>query len=93
MVYGPWNILVILCELILSVSTVAAHLESALHSILCTNRDEYLDRPTQDAHFHSFQTGQYHLTSSVTGNVLSGRDVKAGGSWFGLNRVGRVALL
>jgi len=27
------------------------------------------------------------------GNVLSGRDVKAGGSWFGLNRAGRVALL
>lgn len=60
------------------------------YSILCTNRDEYLDRPTQDAHFHSFQTGQY---SSVDGNVLSGRDVRAGGSWLGLNRAGRVALL
>ncbi|KAJ3574137.1 hypothetical protein NP233_g1961 [Leucocoprinus birnbaumii] len=62
--------------------------------ILCTNRDEYLDRPTQDAHFHSFGMGPCPQSSSnVSGNILSGRDVKAGGSWFGLNRAGRVALL
>ncbi|KXN84332.1 hypothetical protein AN958_12747 [Leucoagaricus sp. SymC.cos] len=62
--------------------------------ILCTNRDEYLDRPTQDAHFHSFQSDQHPLNaSSVSDDILSGRDVKAGGSWFGLNRAGRVALL
>lgn len=62
--------------------------------ILCTNRDEYLDRPTQDAHFHSFQRDESTLdTSPVSGNILSGRDVKAGGSWLGLNRAGMVALL
>ncbi|KAF5348592.1 hypothetical protein D9756_009614 [Leucocoprinus leucothites] len=62
--------------------------------ILCTNRDEYLDRPTQDAHFHSFLDDPYSPnSSSVSGNILSGRDAKAGGSWFGLNRAGRVALI
>ncbi|KAF9451858.1 hypothetical protein P691DRAFT_806522 [Macrolepiota fuliginosa MF-IS2] len=62
--------------------------------IICTNRDEYLDRPTQDAHFHSFQDDHHRQNpSSVSGDILSGRDDKAGGSWFGLNRAGRVALL
>ena len=58
------------------------------HSILCTNRDEYLDRPTQDAHFHSFGTD-----NTDPYQVLSGRDGLAGGSWFGINRAGKVALL
>ncbi|TFK34760.1 NRDE protein-domain-containing protein [Crucibulum laeve] len=58
--------------------------------ILCTNRDEFLDRPTEEAHFHSFEN-KVHPENS--GNILSGRDVKAGGSWLGLNRAGRVALL
>jgi len=46
-----------------------------------------LDRPTQDAHFHSFgvDTDSYQ--------VLSGRDGLAGGTWFGINRTGKVALL
>ncbi|EJC98954.1 uncharacterized protein FOMMEDRAFT_95305, partial [Fomitiporia mediterranea MF3/22] len=54
---------------------------------LCTNRDEYLSRPTVNAHFHSFGR------ESIDNFVLSGRDLQAGGSWFGINRVGRVALL
>ncbi|KAK0487809.1 NRDE protein-domain-containing protein [Armillaria novae-zelandiae] len=54
--------------------------------ILCTNRDEFLDRPTLDARFHSFgRDGE--------GEVLSGIDVLGGGTWFGLTRAGRVALL
>ncbi|KAI5123135.1 hypothetical protein M0805_000838 [Coniferiporia weirii] len=57
--------------------------------ILCTNRDEYLSRPTINAHFHSFG---YERGFEDT-YVLSGRDVQAGGSWFGVNRDGRVALL
>ncbi|THH05663.1 hypothetical protein EW145_g4635 [Phellinidium pouzarii] len=56
-------------------------------SILCTNRDEYLSRPTVNAQFHSF--GRVSESSFV----LSGRDIQAGGSWFGINRDGRVALL
>ncbi|KAK0202129.1 NRDE protein-domain-containing protein [Desarmillaria ectypa] len=54
--------------------------------ILCTNRDEFLDRPTLDAHFHSFGKG-------LPQDVLSGIDVLGGGSWFGVSRAGRVALL
>ncbi|KAL5524773.1 hypothetical protein ACEPAF_9919 [Sanghuangporus sanghuang] len=57
--------------------------------ILCSNRDEYLSRPTSNAHFHCFGP-----ESDLNGNfVLSGRDLKAGGSWFGINRAGRIALL
>ncbi|KAG2009605.1 hypothetical protein CC2G_012517 [Coprinopsis cinerea AmutBmut pab1-1] len=58
--------------------------------ILCENRDEFIDRPTEDAHWHSFGDVQ---KQDEPGNVLSGRDIKAGGSWFGLNKEGRVALL
>ncbi|KAF8626003.1 hypothetical protein AX17_006726 [Amanita inopinata Kibby_2008] len=63
------------------------HPEYAL--ILCTNRDEFLERPTQDAHFHSFDD----KSSNGAANILSGRDELGGGTWFGLNRAGRVALL
>ncbi|KAK0221484.1 NRDE protein-domain-containing protein [Armillaria fumosa] len=55
--------------------------------ILCTNRDEFLDRPTLDAHFHSFGR------DVSEGDVLSGIDVLGGGTWFGLTRAGRIALL
>ncbi|KAJ3547054.1 hypothetical protein NMY22_g1813 [Coprinellus aureogranulatus] len=57
--------------------------------ILGENRDEFLDRPTQNAHWHNF--GQD--LQDVEGDVLSGRDMQAGGSWFGLNKAGRVAIL
>jgi len=56
--------------------------------ILCANRDEYLDRPTQNAQFHSFGIDPDQHP------VLSGRDELAGGSWLGINRrTGKVALL
>lgn len=58
--------------------------------ILGENRDEFIDRPTQDAHWHSFTDVR---KEDPPGSVLSGRDVKAGGSWFGMNDAGRVALL
>ncbi|PBK75243.1 DUF833-domain-containing protein [Armillaria solidipes] len=54
--------------------------------ILCTNRDEFLDRPTLDAHFHSFGRNKKE-------DVLSGIDVLGGGTWFGMTRAGRIALL
>lgn len=63
----------------------------ALCRILCTNRDEYLSRPTENAHFHSFGLGPEG--SSQASFVLSGRDLQAGGTWLGLNRAGRVAVL
>ncbi|KAI0786150.1 DUF833-domain-containing protein [Abortiporus biennis] len=65
------------------------HPEYAL--VLCSNRDEYLSRPTAAAHFHSFQ----HLVATEDAQlpVLSGRDLRAGGTWLGMTRAGRVALL
>jgi len=59
--------------------------------ILCTNRDEFLSRPTMDAKFHSF--GPEAESNLKEANVLSGRDLRAGGTWLGMNRFGRVALL
>jgi len=59
--------------------------------ILCSNRDEYLSRPTVRAHFHSFEgLGE---DRSGEGIVLSGRDLLAGGTWAGISRPGSVALL
>ncbi|RPD62580.1 DUF833-domain-containing protein [Lentinus tigrinus ALCF2SS1-6] len=65
------------------------HPEYAL--ILCSNRDEYLDRPTTHAHWHSFGPISGH--DDPRGSVLSGRDLLAGGTWAGVSRTGRVALL
>ncbi|KAF5381192.1 hypothetical protein D9757_007898 [Collybiopsis confluens] len=43
--------------------------------IICTNRDEFLDRPTESAHFHSFNKHE------ANPNVLSGIDNVGGGTW------------
>jgi len=59
--------------------------------ILCTNRDEFLSRPTMAAKFHSF--GPEAEIDLKEASVLSGRDLRAGGTWLGMNRFGRVALL
>ncbi|WP_066337731.1 NRDE family protein [Azohydromonas lata] len=48
--------------------------------VLAANRDEFLDRPA--AALHRWADG-----------TLAGRDLRAGGTWFGLNDVGRLALL
>ncbi|KAI0263984.1 NRDE protein-domain-containing protein [Gloeopeniophorella convolvens] len=66
--------------------------------ILCANRDEYLARPTAPAHFHSFAPVVAPEPAPGTapdsaGPVLSGRDMQAGGTWLGIARSGRVALL
>lgn len=64
----------------------------ALYSILCSNRDESLSRPTTEAHFHNF--GPEIESGVQDGFVLSGRDLRAGGTWLGINRdSGRIALL
>ncbi|KAG6900145.1 hypothetical protein C0993_002294 [Termitomyces sp. T159_Od127] len=59
--------------------------------ILLSNRDELLRRPTLDAHFHNFDTKAED--GSAQGGILSGRDILAGGTWFGVTRTGKVALL
>ncbi|KAG8214389.1 NRDE protein-domain-containing protein [Butyriboletus roseoflavus] len=58
--------------------------------ILCSNRDENLSRPTEPACFHTFG-GQ--LEPGQQTNILSGIDVKAGGTWLGVSRTGKLALL
>ncbi|KAJ4481898.1 NRDE protein-domain-containing protein [Lentinula aciculospora] len=55
--------------------------------ILCSNRDEYLARPTRSAYFHSFGH------EALKHNILSGIDEVGGGTWFGMTRTGKVALL
>jgi uncharacterized protein with NRDE domain len=51
--------------------------------VIASNRDEFLDRPTSPlAWWHHGQT-----------EILSGRDLTAGGTWFGLTRSGRMALV
>ncbi|KAF8576886.1 hypothetical protein K439DRAFT_1397035 [Ramaria rubella] len=74
--------------------------------VLCTNRDEYLSRPTLPAQWHSFDFRSSDVSNTGTplmklnlpdgdrkGSVLSGIDVLAGGTWFGINRRGEIALL
>lgn len=46
------------------------------------NRDEYHDRPTKTCHFWQDYP-----------NILGGRDLQAGGTWFAVNRNGSFALV
>jgi uncharacterized protein with NRDE domain len=48
--------------------------------VLAANRDEFYDRPTAPAGFWEEASG-----------LLAGRDLKAGGTWLGIDRGGRVA--
>ncbi|KAG9315994.1 NRDE protein-domain-containing protein [Chiua virens] len=57
--------------------------------ILCSNRDECLTRPTQPASFHSFGAPSHDQQP----HILSGIDLIAGGTWLGLSRTGKLALL
>ncbi|KAG9119687.1 hypothetical protein FRC07_005166 [Ceratobasidium sp. 392] len=58
--------------------------------ILTANRDEFISRPTLAAEWHSFDT---EPSPSGDLDVLSGRDVMAGGTWLGVNKNGDVAVL
>ncbi|TDL25383.1 DUF833-domain-containing protein [Rickenella mellea] len=60
--------------------------------ILCANRDEYLTRRTVDARFHgSLEHAPGSTRTAPT--TLSGIDLQRGGTWLGINRNGRVALI
>ncbi|KAF9020286.1 DUF833-domain-containing protein [Hymenopellis radicata] len=61
--------------------------------MMCTNRDEYLTRPTSDAHFHNFDHDSSGERGATSGQILSGIDLRGGGTWLGLNRSGRLAVL
>jgi len=57
--------------------------------ILLNNRDEFLARPTIPASVHHFGKTCHHEGD----NIISGLDVKGGGTWLGINRHGRIAML
>lgn len=48
--------------------------------IICANRDEFHYRPTEPAHFWPPEK-----------NILAGKDLQEGGTWFGVNKQGQVA--
>ncbi|MBK8581215.1 MAG: NRDE family protein [Flavobacteriales bacterium] len=50
--------------------------------ILAANRDEFLDRPAEPAHFWKDAP-----------DILAGRDKRAGGTWLGISRTGRFAAI
>ncbi|MCF8261425.1 MAG: NRDE family protein [Melioribacteraceae bacterium] len=50
--------------------------------IMVANRDEFLDRPTAAANWWEEHP-----------EILSGKDLKAGGSWMGINKYGKIAVL
>ncbi|MBC8179160.1 MAG: NRDE family protein [Deltaproteobacteria bacterium] len=50
--------------------------------VIAANRDEFYDRPTAPASFWDDRP-----------DILGGRDLRAGGTWFGINKKGRVAAI
>ncbi|MFL5815018.1 MAG: NRDE family protein [Bdellovibrionia bacterium] len=57
-------------------------INSGFDLVLIANRDEFFNRPAEPAHFWKDTPG-----------VLAGRDIQAGGTWMGVARDGRFALL
>lgn len=54
--------------------------------IICANRDEFHQRPTDPMHWWPKKNLQ-------AGDVLAGKDLQAGGTWLGLNKAGRFSAL
>mmetsp|Transcript_1837 Transcript_1837/g.6551 ORF Transcript_1837/g.6551 Transcript_1837/m.6551 type:complete len:220 (+) Transcript_1837:57-716(+) len=50
--------------------------------LIADNRDEFLHRPTKEAHYWDCNP-----------QLLAGKDLIAGGTWFGVTTTGRIALL
>ncbi len=53
--------------------------------IICANRDEFHQRPTQAMHWWSKKNNQ--------NSILAGKDLQANGTWLGLNDQGRFSAL
>src|SRR5690554_8106580 len=49
--------------------------------ILAANRDEFFERPSLPAHFWEDEP------------ILAGKDIKAGGTWCGITKTGRIAAI
>lgn len=54
--------------------------------IICANRDEFHQRPTQAMHW-------WPKNDLLSSDVLAGKDLQAGGTWLGLNKQGRFSAL
>lgn len=52
--------------------------------VIAANRDEFLDRPT-------LPLARWHTDAGA--EIISGRDLRAGGTWLGVSPGGRVAML
>ena len=52
--------------------------------VIASNRDEFFDRPT-------LPLAQWQTSAGDT--IISGRDLRAGGTWLGITPAGRIALL
>ncbi len=64
------------------ISLIAIKYHSNYPLIIISNRDEYHSRLTKSAHFWDEYPG-----------LLAGKDLEAGGTWFGINKSGNIALL
>ena len=62
----------------------ALHASSRWPLVIAANRDEFLDRPTLPLARWKTPAGQ---------SIVSGRDLRAGGAWFGVTPGGRIAFL
>ena len=58
---------------------------SATPLLLLSNRDEYYDRPALPLHWWE--------PAPNGSTMLAGRDLRAGGTWLGVNRAGRLAAI
>ena len=66
-------------------AAVALGLSERFPWVLASNRDEFFDRGTAGL--------AWWLPAPGAEEILSGRDLAAGGTWMGLNRRGRLALV
>lgn len=66
-----------MCLLLLAIKRKAGY-----KLVLAANRDEYYDRPTAPARFWK-----------EAPNLLAGQDLRAGGTWLGITRNGRIAAI
>lgn len=66
-----------MCLVVIGVDT-----HPAFRLIIAANRDEFHERPTQEAHWWPDRP-----------DILGGRDLLAGGTWFAVSRRGRIALV
>jgi len=64
------------------IAFLAYRVVPGLPIILAANRDEYYKRPTQPLHFWEDNP-----------SILAGRDLRAGGTWLGVSRQGRLAFI